>query len=162
MTDRSASEAILDLLYFEDFPVGEVFAFGDTLITAEDIVEFASQWDPQPFHVDAEAAKASQIGELIASGWHTGSLTMRMMCDAYLLRTASEGAPGIEEMRWLKPVRPGDRLSVRRTTLASRPSRSRPGIGIVEFLYEVINQHGEAAMTLKSAGFVRLRPETSA
>jgi acyl dehydratase len=152
----------LDLLYFEDFPVGEVFAFGDTLVTAEDIVEFASQWDPQPFHIDAEAAKASQIGELIASGWHTGSLTMRMMCDAYLLRTASEGAPGIEEMRWLKPVRPGDRLSVRRTTLAARPSRSRPGIGIVEFLYEVLNQHGETAMTLKSAGFVRRRPEASA
>jgi acyl dehydratase len=82
---------------------------------------------------------------------------MRMMCDAYLLRTASEGSPGIEEMRWLKPVRPGDRLSVRRTTLAARPSRSRPGIGIVEFLYEVLNQHGETAMTLKSAGFVRRR-----
>jgi acyl dehydratase len=157
--DRGASEAILDLLHFEDFPVGEIFAFGDTLVTAEDIVEFAREWDPQPFHIDAEAAKTSQIGELIASGWHTGSLTMRMLCDGYLLRSASEGAPGVEEMRWLKPVRPGDRLSVRRTTLAARPSRSRPGIGIVEFQFEVLNQHGETAMTLKSASFLRRRPE---
>ena len=160
--DRGASEAILDLLHFEDFPVGEIFAFGDTLVTAEDIVEFAREWDPQPFHIDAEAAKTSQIGELIASGWHTGSLTMRMLCDGYLLRSASEGAPGVEEMRWLKPVRPGDRLSVRRTTLAARPSRSRPGIGIVEFQFEVLNQHGETAMTLKSASFLRRRPEASA
>ena len=152
----------MDLLYFEDFPVGEIFAFGDTLVTAEDIVQFAREWDPQPFHIDAEAAKASQIGELIASGWHTGSLTMRMLCDAYLLRSASEGSPGVEEMRWLKPVRPGDRLSVHRTTLAARPSRSRPGIGIVEFQFEVLNQHGETAMTLKSTSFVRRRPESSA
>jgi acyl dehydratase len=148
----------LDLLYFEDFPVGETIAFGDRLVTAEEIIEFARDWDPQPFHVDAEAAKHSQIGELIASGWHTGCLLMRMMCDAYLLRSASEGAPGVEELRWLKPVKPGDRLSVRRTTLAARPSRSRPGIGIVEFQFEVSNQRGEAVMTLRSSVFLRLRP----
>jgi acyl dehydratase len=152
----------LDLLYFEDFPVGEIFAFGDTLVTAEDIVEYAREWDPQPFHLDPEAAKASQIGELIASGWQTGCLTMRMLCDAYLLRSASEGAPGMEEMRWLKPVRPGDRLSVRRTTLGARTSRSRPGIGIVEFLFETLNQTGETVMTLKSASFMRQRPEAAA
>ena len=149
-------------LHFEDFPVGETATFGDRLVTAEDIVEFARDWDPQPFHLDAEAAKHSQIGELIASGWHTGCLLMRMMCDAYLLESASEGAPGVDEMRWLKPVRPGDRLSVRRTTLAARVSQSRPGVGIVAFLFEVINQNGETAMTLKSSSFLRLRAGAAA
>jgi len=149
------------LLYFEDFPVGAVLAFGDKLISAEEIVAFAKAWDPQPFHVDAEAAKDSQVGELIASGWHTGCLLMRMMCDAYLLESASEGAPGIDEMRWLKPVKPGDRLSVRRTTLAARPSRSRPRIGIVDFQFEVINQHGETALFLKYSAFLRRRPEAA-
>jgi acyl dehydratase len=152
----------LSTLHFEDFPVGETITFGDKLVTAEEIVEFARDWDPQPFHLDPEAAKASQIGELIASGWHTGSMMMRMLCDAYLLRSASEGAPGVEEMRWLKPVRPGDRLSVRRTTLGARTSGSRQGIGIVEFLFEVLNQNGETAMTLKSAAFFRRRAEQPA
>jgi acyl dehydratase len=147
------------LLYFEDFPVGEVIVFGDRLVSAEEIVEFARDWDPQPFHLDAEAAKASQIGELIASGWHTGCLLMRMMCDAYLLDSASEGAPGVDEMRWLKPVRPGDRLSVKRTTLAGRRSRSRPNLGIVDFQFEVTNQEGEIVMALKSAAFIRRRPK---
>ena len=151
----------MDLLHFEDFPVGEVIVFGDRLVTQEEIIAFAREWDPQPFHLDAEAAKDSQIGELIASGWHTGSLLMRMMCDAYLLRAASEGAPGIDEMRWLKPVRPGDRLSVRRTTLAARVSRSRPRIGIVDFQFEVMNQTGETALLLKSAAFLRRRTEAA-
>jgi acyl dehydratase len=149
------------MLHFEDFPVGEVVVFGDKLLSEEEIVAFAREWDPQPFHVDAEAAKDSQIGELIASGWHTGCLLMRMMCDAYLLDSASEGAPGIDEMRWLKPVRPGDRLSVRRTTLGARVSRSRPAIGILDFEFEVMNQHGEAVMSLRSASFIRRRPEAA-
>jgi acyl dehydratase len=147
------------VLYFEDFPVGEVVVFGDREVSEEEIVAFARDWDPQPFHLDAEAAKNSQIGELIASGWHTGALVMRMMCDAYLLDSASEGAPGIEEMRWLKPLRPGDRLSVRRTTLGARVSRSRPHIGILDFLFEATNQRGETVLTLKSASFMRRRGE---
>ena len=151
----------MDLLYFEDFPVGEVLVFGGRLVTEAEIVAFARQWDPQSFHVDAEAAKQSQIGELIASGWHSGALLMRMMCDAYLLRSASEGAPGIDEMRWLKPVRPGDRLSVRRTTLAARASRSRPQIGILDFQFELLNQTGETALLMKSASFMRRRPEAA-
>ncbi len=151
----------MDLLHCEDFPVGEVIVFGDRIVTQEEIIAFAREWDPQPFHLDAEAAKDSQIGELIASGWHTGSLVMRMMCDAYLLRAASEGAPGIDEMRWLKPVRPGDRLSVRRTTLSARASRSRPHIGIVDFQFEAMNQTGETVMLLKSAAFIRRRTEAA-
>ncbi len=147
--------------YFEDFPVGEVVTFGDREVSEEEIVAFARDWDPQPFHVDREAAKQSQIGELIASGWHTGALVMRMLCDAYLLDSASEGAPGIEEMRWVKPVRPGDRLHVRRTALAARVSRSRPHIGILEFLVEAINQRGETVLTMKSASFMRRRGEAA-
>ena len=149
------------MLYFEDFPVGEVIVFGDKLVSAQEIIAFATEWDPQPFHVDAEAAKASQIGELIASGWHTGAMLMRMMCDAYLLDSASEGSPGIEEMRWQKPVRPGDRLTVRRTTLSARASRSRPAIGIVGLQFDVNNQHGETALLLKTSSFLRRRPETT-
>ncbi len=152
----------MDLLHFEDFPVGAVVVFGDRPVTAEEIIAFARDWDPQPFHLDAEAAKNSQAGELIASGWHTGCLLMRMMCDSYLLRSASEGSPGIEELRWLKPVKPDDRLSVRRTTLAARVSRSRPGIGIVDFQFEVLNQDGETVLLLKSASFLRRRPEVAA
>lgn len=149
------------MLYFEDFPVGEILVFGDKLVTAEEIVAFARDWDPQPFHLDAELAKNSQIGELIASGWHSGCLLMRMMCDAYLLESASEGAPGIDEMRWVKPVKPGDRLRVRRTTLAARVSRSRPHIGIVDFQFEMMNQNGETALFLKYAEFLRRRSETT-
>jgi acyl dehydratase len=149
------------MLHFEDFPPGEVATFGDKLVTEAEIVAFARDWDPQPFHLDAEAAKHSQIGELIASGWHSGAMLMRMMCDAYLLDSASEGAPGIEEMRWLKPVRPGDRLRARRTTLAARVSRSRPAIGIVELQVDVLNQRDETVLTLKSSAFIRRR-ETAA
>jgi acyl dehydratase len=145
------------MLHFEDFPVGEVAVFGDKLVTEQEIVAFARDWDPQPFHLDAEAARHSQIGELIASGWHSGAMLMRMMCDAYLLDSAGEGAPGIDEMRWLKPVRPGDRLRVRRTTLSARVLNSRPHIGVVGMQFDVLNQHGETVLTLKSASFMRRR-----
>ena len=143
--------------YYEDFPAGEVVEFGDRLVTAEEIVAFAKDWDPQPFHVDAEAAKDSQIGELIASGWHTGCLLMRMMCDAFLLDSASEGAPGAEEIRWVKPVRPGDRLHARRTTVSARTSRSRPTLGILEFHYDVMNQNGETVLVMRGTSFMRRR-----
>ena len=143
--------------FFEDFPVGEVVEFGGRTVTEDEIVAFAKDWDPQPFHVDAQAAKDSQFGELIASGWHTGCLLMRMMCDAYLLDSASEGAPGIDEIRWVKPVRPGDRLRARRATLSARVSNSRPQIGIVEFAYELMNQNGETALTMRGSSFMRRR-----
>jgi acyl dehydratase len=143
--------------FFEDFPVGEIVEFGDRLVTADEIVAFAKDWDPQPFHLDAEAAMSSQIGELIASGWHSGAMLIRMMCDAYLLDSASEGAPGIDEIRWLKPVRPGDRLRARRTTVSARPSRSRPQIGVIEFHHELSNQNGETVLTLRGPSFIRRR-----
>jgi acyl dehydratase len=152
----------VSLLYYEDFVVGEVEEYGDRLVTAEEIIAFAKKYDPQPFHVDAEAAKNSQAGGLIASGWHTGVILMRMNCDEFVLRTASEGAPGSDEVSWLKPVRPGDRLRVRRTILSARPSRSRPTLGLVEFLCEVLNQNGEIVLRQRNSSFLRRRPDEAA
>lgn len=143
----------MDKLYFEDFSPGEIVEYGDTPVTAEAIVEFARQFDPQPFHLDAEAARESMAGELIASGWHTAAMLMRMSCDAFLNRSASQGGPGVEELAWSKPVRPGDRLHVRRTSLSVRASRSRPAVGLVEFLFEVLNQNGDVVMTQKNSVF---------
>jgi acyl dehydratase len=152
----------MDLLYFEDFPVGEILEYGDRLVTAEEIVGFASQFDPQPFHLDEAAARETQAGGLIASGWHTASLLMRMSCDAFVLRTASQGAPGMEELSWVKPVRPGDRLRARRTTLSARVSHSRPEIGLVGFQFEVINQDGETVMTQKNVIMISRRATAEA
>jgi acyl dehydratase len=152
----------MDLLHFEDFPPGEISEYGDHLVTAEAIVEFARKFDPQSFHLSEEGARGSQAGGLIASGWHTVALLMRMSCDAFILRSASQGAPGVEEIKWIKPVRPGDRLSVRRTTLSARPSRSRPEIGLVEFLFEALNQHGDVVMTQQNVLFVRRRMSAEA
>jgi acyl dehydratase len=148
----------VSLLHYEDFPVGEISEYGDRLVSAGEIVAFARQYDPQPFHVDAIAAKNSQAGGLIASGWHTGVILMRMNCDEFLTRAASEGAPGCDEVSWLKPVHPGDRLRVRRTIVSARRSRSRPTLGIVAFLFEVLNQQGEIVMRQRNSSFLRLRP----
>ena len=152
----------MDVLHFEDFPAGEVREYGDRLVTEAEIIAFARQFDPQSFHVDAEAAKDSQIGGLIASGWHTAALLMRMNCDEFLLRAASEGAPGVDEVKWVKPVRPGERLRVRRTTLSARVSQSRPELGIVEFLFEVLNADGEVRMTQRNSCFIRRRAAETA
>jgi acyl dehydratase len=138
------------LLYFEDFRPGEVTEYGAYPVTKEAIVAFATKYDPQPFHLDENAAKASLLGGLAASGWHTCAILMRMNCDGFLLDAASLGAPGIEEVKWLKPVRPGDVLGVRRTIRETRASRSRPGMGLVDFLFEIVNQAGDVAMTQRN------------
>ena len=136
-------------LFFEDFPVGEVVEYGGLVVTAEAIVAFARQFDPQPFHVNAEAAIAA-TGGLIASGWHTAALLLKMNCDEFLTRAEVAEEKGVEEVRWARPVRPGDRLHVRRRTLSAR--RSGPGerAGDLEFLFEVVNQDGAVAMTQQS------------
>ena len=152
----------MSLLYFEDFPVGEIVEFGDRVVTAEEIVEFARQFDPQPFHLDDAAARGTQAGGLIASGWQTASLLMRMCCDEFVLRSSSRGSPGVGELNWVKPVRPGDRLRARRTTLSARVSRSRPEIGLVEFQLEVLNQHGATVMTQKNVAMMGRRPADEA
>ncbi|MBK9082339.1 MAG: MaoC family dehydratase [Rhizobiales bacterium] len=144
-------------IFFEDFRPGEVFSFGDREVTREEIVAFASAYDPQPFHLDEEAGRRSILGGLAASGWHSACLLMRLNCDHWLNETASLGGPGVEEMRWLKPVYPGDRLSVRRTVLEARASASRPALGIVGFLFEVANQRGDVVLTQKNAIMVGRR-----
>lgn len=143
--------------YWEDFRVGEVEQIGERQVGRDEIIAFARQFDPQPFHVDEAAANASVFGGLIASGWHTCSMVMRMMCEAYLLDSASLGSPGIDHLKWLKPVRPGDTLRARRTTLETRASKSRPEVGIVSNLWEVFNQKGELVMTMEGYGMFRRR-----
>src|SRR3984885_5400912 len=138
-----------DALYFEDFPLGEVVEYGRIDVSVDEIVAFAREFDPQPFHTDEEAAAAA-TGGLIASGWHTSALLLRMNCDAFLTRAAILEEASVEEVRWQLPVRPGDRLHVRRQTLASRPREGRTSAGEVEFLYEVVNQDGAVAMIQRS------------
>jgi acyl dehydratase len=136
-------------LAFDDFPAGEVVEYGDVEVSAREIVDFAREFDPQPFHLDEEAAK-SMTGGLIASGWHTCALVLRMNCDSFLMRAMVLADPGVEEIRWVRPVRPGDRLRVRRHTLAARPGDDGAHSGVVEFLYELINQDNVVAMTQRS------------
>lgn len=143
--------------YWEDFPVGHTRDFGAMRVTHEAIVDFARQFDPQPFHVDAEAARASLFGALCASGWHTAALAMRMMCDEYLLDSASLGSPGVENLRWVRPVFAGDLLSMHYEVKAARPMASRPGVGLVRSLSQVRNQRGETVLTMESWAMLRRR-----
>jgi acyl dehydratase len=147
--------------FFEDFSVGDVTDVGPVEVSREEIVEFASRYDPQPFHVDVEAAEASMYGGLIASGWHTTALFMGMFVRAVLLDSASLGSPGVEEIRWLAPVRPGDVLRGRSTILEARPSEKDPRRGTVFTLNEVLNQDDVVVMTLKARGFFARRPATT-
>jgi acyl dehydratase len=146
-------------LYFEDFELGMVFDLGERTLAKEDIVAFAREYDPQPFHVDEEAARESAFGGLIASGWHTGSVFMRLYADALLSRAAAMGSPGVEELRWLKPVRPGDTLTARVTVLDTAPSTRNPKRGTVHLFSEVENQRGETVMTMKARGLFARREE---
>jgi acyl dehydratase len=122
-------------------------------------VAFASEYDPQPFHLDHEKGQASLFGALAASGWHTGSLMMRMLVDSVLNDTVSMGSPGVDELRWYKPVFPGDTLSARMTILESRPSGSRLNMGIIRHRCEVLNQHGAVVMSMVATNFFGRRPD---
>jgi acyl dehydratase len=144
--------------YLEDLTPGTVLEFGDVEMTADEIIAFARKFDPQPFHVDAEAAKDSLFGALCASGWHTVSVMMSMWVANYLAPEASLGSPGVDELRWLRPVYPGDRLRCRVTILDATPSRSRPFMGSVRQQGEVLNQKGEVVMTVLGIGLFRKRP----
>ena len=146
------------LRHFEDFRPGDVIELGSRTITKEAIIAFAKEFDPQVFHVDEEAAKQTIYGGLLASGWHTGSLLMRLLYDGLVARTASLGSPGIDELRWLKPVRPGDTLAGRMTVIESIPSRSKPDRGMVRSLMELRNQHGEVVLTVKGLSLLGRRP----
>ncbi len=146
-------------LYFEDFAPGQVLESGSHTVTLEEILAFARQFDPQPIHVDETAARRSPYGGIIASGWHTAALCMRMVVDSALVgETGSLGSPGVDELRWLRPVRPGDTLRVLIEVLEVRPSRSKPDRGLVRLRYTVRNQHGEDAMTVVAMGIMQRRP----
>lgn len=151
-----------DKWYFEDFPVGKTLQLGSRTVTEKEIIDYATQFDPQPFHVDAEAAASSIYGGLIASGWHTCGLIMRILVDSLLRNVHSMGSPGVDEIRWLKPLRPGDTLSVSITVLKARPSESKPDRGVVHNLWEARNQHGELVTTVKGMGMYRRRPLSDA
>jgi acyl dehydratase len=145
-------------LYFEDFVVGLRRELGSRSLSAEQMIGFAREYDPQPFHIDAEAAARSPFGTLIASGWQTCALTMRILCDSFLLDSASMGSPGVDEVRWTKPVRPGDTLTVFSTVIEARASRSKPDRGVVVSTTEVVNQHGEIVMTMRGMTMLATRP----
>jgi acyl dehydratase len=147
-----------DKLHHEDLAVGKPYSFGRKAITAEEIVAFGRAFDPQPMHTDPEAAKATPVGGLIASGWHTCAIMMRLLADGLLGRVASLGSPGVDEVRWLKPVRPGDTLSAWVECAAKMPSKSRPEMGVVHEHWHATNQKGELVMTLKGVNMVRRRP----
>jgi acyl dehydratase len=137
----------MDLNYYEDIALGEAPRFGSYEVTKEEIIEFATQYDPQVFHLDEEGAKRTMLGGLSASGWHTAAIAMRLLYDSFLVHSASMGAPGVDELKWSRPVRPGDRLSLRRNILAKKESRSRPDLGIIQTQSELINQNGEVVVT---------------
>ena len=145
-------------LYFEDLEAGQLVELGSHAVTEEEIVAFARQWDPQPFHVDPEAAKETVFGGLIASGWHTGAMWMRLYVDSLLDGAASMGSPGIEELRWLAPVRPGDMLTGKLTVLETTPSERRPDRGTVRIRGEMVNQDGVVVMSMTSRGHFGRRP----
>jgi acyl dehydratase len=144
--------------YFEDFRPGQTVELGSRTVTEEEIVAFARQWDPQPFHTDAEAARDSVFGGLIASGWHTGAMWMRLYVDSLLGSSASQGSPGVEELRWLAPVRPGDTLTGRLEVLEAVPSERRPDRGTVRIRAEMVNQDGVTVMSMTSRGHFGRRP----
>ena len=147
-------------LSFEDFEPGQVYALGSKVVTEDEIVAFAREFDPQPFHLDAEAAKDSVFGGLIASGWHTGAMWMRLYVDSLLGGASGQGSSGIEELRWLAPVRPGDTLSGRLTVLEASSSESHPDRGTIRICGEMVNQDGVTVMSMVSRGrFARRGPQ---
>jgi acyl dehydratase len=135
-------------LHWEDFELGAVAIYGPRLVTREEIVAFAAEFDPQPMHLDEAAASATLLGGLGASGWHTCCLTMRMIADGFLLNSSSMGSPGIEEVRWLAPLRPGTRIRLRSTVLDVRASKSRPEMGLAKMNFEVLDDSDAIVMTL--------------
>ena len=144
--------------YFEDFAPGQDIDLGTRTVTEEEIVAFARDYDPQPFHVDREAAAHSIYGGVIASGWHTCGMMMRMVVDGLLNRSASMGSPGLDGVRWLAPVRAGDTLNVRYQTVQVKASRSKPDRGVVWSKWVAINQHGQTVCTVEGMGMFGRRP----
>ena len=156
---NSRLTAAVDSRYFEDYLVGSVHEYGSITVEEDEVTAFAKRFDPQPFHTSPESAKDTIYGGLIASGWHTAGLMMRLFADHFLSKVASLGSPGIDELRWKKPVRPGDELSIRVTVLEKRRSRTKPDRGIVHSLIEVMDQNNDVVMSMKAVNIFLCRPE---
>lgn len=156
MTDYTFTRA-MDDRFFEDYLPGSVYEFGSIAVEEKDVLDFARRYDPQAFHLDPDKAKESPFGGLIASGWHTAALTMRLLVDHFLSRVAGMGSPGSGPIRWIRPVRPGDELSIRVTVLKARRSRSKPDRGTIEAFVETMNQDREVVMTRTAIGIMRCR-----
>lgn len=148
-------------LCYEDVIVGATQTVGDYLVTREAVLTFATEFDPQPFHLDDEAAAKTHFGRIAASGWHTAAISMRIMVDHVLSQSNSLGGAGLEDLRWVRPVYPGDRLSCRATVLEKRRSSSKPGLGIVRSQVETLNQHGDVVQVYRSTGMLAVRDPDS-
>lgn len=144
--------------YFEDFQMGEVFELGTRSVSEAEIIAFATEFDPQGFHIDREAAAKSNFGGLIASGWHSCAMLMRLMVDGIIKESSSMGSPGVDEIRWLLPVRPGDQLSGRYKVIDLKPSASKPDLGVVFCECSLVNGLGQTVMTMRSRGLFGRRP----
>jgi acyl dehydratase len=142
-------------LYFEDFAAGQIYRGGPYHVTKQEIIEFARQFDPQPHHLDEEAGKHSLLGGLAASGWHVSAIAMRMFCDAVLSHAAALGAPGVEDARWMRPVKPGDDLRLEIVIVETRASKSKPQLGFVKMDWRVFNQREQVASFISSPMFAR-------
>jgi acyl dehydratase len=147
----------VDQRYFEDYVPGTVVEYGPIPVDEAEVIDFARRYDPQDIHTDRERAARGPFGGVIASGWHTASLMMRLLVEHYVSRVAGLASPGIDELRWLAPVRPGDELSLRITVLDAKRSTSKPDRGVVRSLIEVLNQRRETVMTVKALSMIRCR-----
>jgi acyl dehydratase len=146
------------MIWWEDFVVGERMEMGRHTFSESEIIEFARRFDPQPFHIDPVAAKEGFFGSLIASGWHTCSVGMRLMVESYVNKSKGLGSPGLDNIRWLNPVRPGDTITYTRVLLESRASASRKDVGLVKSRWEGVNQKGELVLTMEGWGMFGRRP----
>jgi acyl dehydratase len=156
--DKVSFAAPADERYFEDYVAGSVYEFGDFTVTEADVVDFAKRFDPQYIHTDPDRAKNGPFKGLIASGWHSGAILCRLMVDHYISHVASLGSPGVDEMRWLHPVRPGDKLRIRTKITETRLSKSKPDRGLVSCEVEMINQDDQPVMSLKITNLLSKRP----
>jgi len=146
------------MIYFDDLAVGQKYPFAKRTVSEEEIIDFARQYDPQRFHIDREAARATPFGGVIASGWHTGALTMRLMCDAWILNSSSVGSPGIDQLKWAHPVRPNDTLSGYAEVLSVKESKSKPDRGIAQVLMLTKNQNDQTVLELHAHIIFMKRP----
>jgi acyl dehydratase len=147
----------IDDRYYEDYQTGAIYEYGYATVAEEEILDFARRFDPQPFHADPHLASDGPFGGLIASGWHTAGILMRLFADHYLSRVASLGSPGVDELRWTTPVRPGDTLRLKTTIIETRPSRSKPDRGLVHTRAELLNQDNRTVLSMTAINILQLR-----